>query len=126
MVVVHGETISEPVIPGTNCAAIESGCDILAHPGLICKEDVLLAAKKGVFLEITARASHSKPNLHVLKMARKCGAKLVFNTDSHAPGNLITDAERLKILKKLGVRTPEIAEIVRNSRYLVAKAVSKG
>ena len=35
IVVCHGETIVEPVIPGTNRAAIEAGVDILAHPGLI-------------------------------------------------------------------------------------------
>ena len=33
---VHGETISEPVEPGTNMAAVSSNnVDILAHPGLI-------------------------------------------------------------------------------------------
>jgi len=37
IVLVHGETLTEPVIPGTNRAAIEAGVDILAHPGLISK-----------------------------------------------------------------------------------------
>ena len=35
---VHGETIVEPVIEGTNRASIEAGVDILAHPGLITPE----------------------------------------------------------------------------------------
>ena len=35
IVLVHGETIVEPVPPGTNHQAIEAGVDILAHPGLI-------------------------------------------------------------------------------------------
>jgi len=43
IIVVHGETICEPVITGTNRAAIEAGCDILAHPGLITKSDIGLA-----------------------------------------------------------------------------------
>jgi len=38
LVVVHGETLVEPVPPGTNRRAIEAGADILAHPGLITPE----------------------------------------------------------------------------------------
>src|SRR3990172_3144088 len=55
LVLVHGETVVEPVMPGTNRAAIEAGVDILAHPGLITSEEVELAGKNGVFLEISAR-----------------------------------------------------------------------
>jgi histidinol phosphatase-like PHP family hydrolase len=40
LVLVHGETISEPVRPGTNRAAVECpAVDILAHPGLITLEE---------------------------------------------------------------------------------------
>src|SRR5258706_15143608 len=35
LVVLHGETITEPGAMGTNRAGIEAGVDILAHPGLI-------------------------------------------------------------------------------------------
>ena len=59
IVVVHGETVVEPVIRGTNRAAIEAGADILAHPGLISKEDAEAAKQKGVVLELTARKGHS-------------------------------------------------------------------
>jgi len=45
IIIGHGETTSEPVIVGTNRAALESDIDILAHPGLITDEDVLLAKK---------------------------------------------------------------------------------
>ena len=55
IVVVHGETVVEPVAAGTNLAAIEAGVDILAHPGLISELEVKLAAEKGVALEITTR-----------------------------------------------------------------------
>lgn len=35
-VVVHGETVTEPVMPGTNKASVENpDIDILAHPGFI-------------------------------------------------------------------------------------------
>ncbi len=50
-VVVHGETIVEPVQEGTNREAIEGGVDVLAHPGIITEEDVALAKEKGVLLE---------------------------------------------------------------------------
>ena len=33
VIVAHGETPVEPVIPGTNRAALEADIDILAHPG---------------------------------------------------------------------------------------------
>ena len=40
IVVVHGETLNEPVTPGTNLAAVKSKyVDILGHPGLITKEE---------------------------------------------------------------------------------------
>ncbi|MBW1708999.1 MAG: histidinol phosphate phosphatase domain-containing protein [Deltaproteobacteria bacterium] len=90
IVVAHGETPVEPVAPGTNLAAIEAGVDILAHPGLITNKEASLAAEKGVYLEITARKGHSLTNGHVARVAKAAGAKLVLNTDAHAPSDLIT------------------------------------
>jgi histidinol phosphatase-like PHP family hydrolase len=84
LVVVHGETISEPVEEGTNLAAVSCGdVDILAHPGLISLEEAELAARNGVFLELSARPSHAMANGHVARMARLAGAKLIVNSDSH-------------------------------------------
>lgn len=91
IVVVHGETLVEPVMPGTNRAAIEAGTDILAHPGLISRDDALLAAQEGVCLEITSRCGHNRANGHVARIADEVGADLVVGTDSHSPGDLITD-----------------------------------
>jgi len=47
IVIVHGETLVEPVEKGTNLAALNEDIDILAHPGLITEEDALLAKKNG-------------------------------------------------------------------------------
>ncbi|MEJ2202405.1 MAG: histidinol phosphate phosphatase domain-containing protein, partial [Desulfuromonadaceae bacterium] len=44
LIVCHGETIVEPVAPGTNRAAIAAGVDILSHPGLLTAEEATLAA----------------------------------------------------------------------------------
>ncbi|MEW6355961.1 MAG: histidinol phosphate phosphatase domain-containing protein [Planctomycetota bacterium] len=89
VVLAHGETIVEPVIAGTNRAAIEAGADVLAHPGLITKEDAALAAERGVCLEISGRRGHSLTNGHVAKLALEVGADLVFGTDTHTPDDLV-------------------------------------
>ena len=126
IVVVHGETVSEPVIPGTNRCAIEARCDILSHPGKIKNEDVALAAKKGVALELTTRKSHSVTNDHVYGLAKPNNAKLVLDTDSHSPDNLISDEEALRFLEALGIGPEEIRAIFRNSKDIVTRIRSKG
>lgn len=121
LVVVHGETLVEPVIPGTNRAAIMSGADILSHPGLISKADAALAAKRGVCLEISARKGHSLTNGHVAKMAAATGAKLVVNTDAHEPGDLITREFAVKVLEAAGLDSKGVKMALDNSRQLVDK-----
>ena len=90
IVVAHGETVVEPVRPGTNRAALKAGVDLLAHPGLITLEDARLAAEKGIMLELSGRKGHSLTNGHVAKMAEMCGAKLAVNADAHGPGDFLT------------------------------------
>ena len=107
VIVVHGETIVEPVAPGTNRAAIEAGVDILAHPGLITEEEAALAAEKGVALEISGRGGHSFTNGHVLSMARKSGAQLVFDTDAHQPKDLMDKATAFRVALGAGMTGTE-------------------
>ncbi len=111
IVIVHGETVSEPVMRGTNRAGIEAGADIIAHPGFITQEDARLAAKRGVLLELTTRRSHSRTNSHVVKTAMQAGARLVINTDSHSHESFITDSQRKHVLKRLGLKNGQIAAI---------------
>ncbi len=122
IVVAHGETLVEPVHPGTNRAAIEARVDILAHPGMITKEEAELAVKYGVHLEITARKGHSLSNGHVAKIAGETGAKLVIDTDTHEPGDLITDEFAHTILLGAGLNTTAVAAVLQNSRSLAASA----
>lgn len=122
LVLVHGETIVEPVKPGTNRAAIEAGVDILSHPGLISAEEVQLAAEKGVCLEITTRRGHSLTNGHVAKMALHYGAKLVINNDAHAPGDQVSLERMRKIAFGAGMTEEQFAQAQRNSAELVARA----
>ncbi|HIH87322.1 MAG TPA: histidinol phosphate phosphatase domain-containing protein [Methanosarcinales archaeon] len=112
IVVVHGETLVEPVLPGTNRAAIEAGADILAHPGLISREDAMLAAKLGVCLEITARCGHNRANGHVVRMAKEVGADMIVGTDSHSPGDLVTDEEALKIAMGAGLSEKHARDVL--------------
>ncbi len=122
IVVAHGETLVEPVHAGTNRAAIEARVDILAHPGLITKEEAKLAARNGVCLEITSRKGHSLSNGHVAKIALETGTKLVIDTDSHEPGDLITDEFAYSVLRGAGLSGDKITEIMNNSKELAAKA----
>jgi histidinol phosphatase-like PHP family hydrolase len=121
IVIVHGETVTEPVPAGTNLAAIHAGVDILAHPGLITEEEVCLAAKKGVFLEITTRRGHSFSNGHVAQMARKYNAQLVLNNDAHAPGDYVGNKMATNIARGAGLSDEEIAAMFENSQKLVQR-----
>ncbi|MFA4984338.1 MAG: histidinol phosphate phosphatase domain-containing protein [Candidatus Omnitrophota bacterium] len=99
IIVGHGETPVEPVLKGTNRAALEAGVDILAHPGLISEDDASLAASKGIFLELTSRRGHSDTNPAVVAAAAKSGASLVLDTDGHQPQDIIAPAD----LKMVGL-----------------------
>jgi len=123
IVVVHGETIVEPVVEGTNRAAIEAGADILAHPGLISEDDLLFAKEKGIFFEITSRKGHSLSNGHVAKSAMLHGIPLVIDTDSHSPSDLITRDFAEKVLRSAGIDRQGTEKIFGNSINIVKKAM---
>jgi histidinol phosphatase-like PHP family hydrolase len=119
VVVVHGETTSEPVAPGTNSAGIESGADILSHPGLISRDDALKARESGVALEITSRGGHSISNGHVFKTAMEAGAELVVNSDAHSPDDLITQVRAKVVLRGAGVPDDMVDAILANSQKII-------
>ncbi len=115
IVVVHGETIAEPVMLGTNRAAVRSDIDILAHPGLISDEETMMAAENGIFLEITARKGHCLTNGHVARLAKKHGAELVLNTDAHEPSDLITEDEAMQIVLGAGLNEDDFDRMQKNA-----------
>jgi histidinol phosphatase-like PHP family hydrolase len=121
LIVVHGETIVEPVKEGTNRAAIEAGVDILAHPGLISDEDIRLASSSGVTLEITARKGHSLTNGHVAAKALEFGIPLVVNSDTHSPNDLITRDMALKVILGAGIPRGKADDIFKQSQHIVSK-----
>jgi histidinol phosphatase-like PHP family hydrolase len=121
LVIVHGESPIECVIPGTNKTAILAGADILAHPGLISIEEAKLAASRDVYLEITARSGHSLANGHVARVAKTAGAKLVIDTDSHDPKELISKDFAEKVLFGAGLDKQEVKEVFKNSEALACR-----
>ncbi len=120
IVVVHGETIVEPVAPGTNIAAIHAGVDILAHPGLISEDDVLAAKDKNVLLEISARRGHCLTNGHVARLAVKIGAKLIVNTDTHSPRDLIDSDFAKQIVAGAGLDDGSFEIMQENAAALIS------
>ena len=126
IVVGHGETIVEPVAAGTNRALIEAGVDILAHPGLMDKADAALAARHGVALEISGRKGHSFTNGHVLKVARLTGAKLVFDSDGHADGDLPDRRQAECIAFGAGMTAEEVDQLFINAEEIFRTAGRKG
>jgi putative hydrolase len=125
IVVVHGETIVEPVISGTNMAALQSSIDILAHPGLITEEESLLAAENSIYLEITTRKGHSLTNGHVARVARRTKAPLILNNDSHSPRDLVNKEMARKIALGAGLTEEETGIMFHNSELLLKKASEK-
>lgn len=125
LVIVHGESIVEPVAEGTNRAAIEAGADIVAHPGLISEDDLLFALEKKVILEITVRKGHCLSNGYVAKEALKLGIPLIVNTDAHAPSDLITRDFARRALLSSGIEKDKIEQIFQNSKNLVEKALRR-
>jgi putative hydrolase len=127
IVVVHGETIIEPVAKGTNLAAIKSPhVDILAHPGLLTLEEAKLAVENGTYLEISARKGHSLTNGHVAKIALKAGARLVIDSDAHTDSDLLSDDFAIAVLQGAGMDNAAIkAALTTNPEMLVKNLRSK-
>ena len=119
LVIAHGETLAEPVAPGTNHAAVKAGVDVLAHPGLISEECMTAARQAGVLIEITARKGHCLTNGHVAQLAKKVGAPLVINTDAHGPEDLIASNTARRVVSGAGLSEDDFVEMQKNAaRYL--------
>ena|SRR5438067_23206 len=127
LIVVHGETMAEPVVKGTNRAAADCEfVDVLAHPGFITLDEARIAAANGVHLELTSRRGHSLTNGHVAQVAREAGAKLVVNSDAHQPDDLMDEARALDIALGAGLSVMEAeAAAIRNPKALLDKILKR-
>ena len=123
LVVVHGETITEPVEEGTNLAAVScADVDILAHPGLITEEEAELAARNGVFLELSAKPSHCVANGHVARMARLAGARLIVNSDNHDL-DFLSEEQARHIVLAAGLEEKDVEEVLRKNPQLLLERI---
>lgn len=124
IVVIHGETLVEPVPPGTNRASVECpDVDVLGHPGLLTEEEAALAARNDVYLEITSRRGHCLGNGNTVVRGRAAGARFLVNSDTHAPNDLHTEEFARTVALGAGL-TPAEAEAALgdNPRRLLLRA----
>ena len=123
---VHGETITEPVEPGTNMAAVSSNnVDILAHPGLITGEEASIAASNGVFLEVSGRKGHGLANGHVVKAATLAGAQLILDSDAHEPQDLMTREYAEKVAIGSGLSREQATYLLNTSPLILLKTLKR-
>lgn len=117
IVIVHGESIVEKVESQTNWEAVNSSyVDILAHPGIFNIEEAKLAAKNGVYVEITSKAGHSLTNGIVARIGKEAGVKFLINTDAHSQEELFSFDFQKKVGLGSGLELKDVEEIIfRNS-----------
>jgi len=116
IIVIHGETIAEPVEPGTNLKAAKcKNVDILAHPGLLTKDVADQCKKNNVFVEITSNRTHSITNGQVAKVGKESQVKFIQNTDSHSPRDMKNYEEGERILLASGFTKKETKTILQDN-----------
>lgn len=126
IVVVHGETVMEPVEPGTNRAAVESpDVDILAHPGFLTFQEARIARENNVFIEITARAGHSLTNGHVVRVGREVGTMFLINSDGHSPGDLLTRDWAETVGRGAGLNEDELMATIEENPLILLKRIKR-
>jgi histidinol phosphatase-like PHP family hydrolase len=126
LVVVHGQTQVEPVEEGTNLAAVRSKyVDILAHPGHMTAEVAEIAEKNRVFIEITTRRGHCVTNAHVAEVARKAGAMMLLNSDTHDEDDLLTDAMAKETLRQAGISSREFKQVLEQNPVTLLQRIRR-
>jgi len=127
IIIVHGQSPVEPVIPGTNIESVKLKglVDILAHPGnTLTEEEARYAKENGIFLELSTRRGHKEGNRHVAQMAMKTGAKLLVNTDSHNEADMITQEQAYQVALDAGLTEEEAIKVVKdNPKELLARSL---
>jgi len=124
-IVVHGETLAEPVVKGTNLAAATNpDVDVLAHPGLISEKEMQNAVDNDIYIEVTGRAWHNVTNGHVVSVARNIGAKMIINSDGHGPRDLMDEATAMNVGRGAGMNEKEAKQAVTVTPFEAIKRIS--
>ncbi len=123
-IVVHGETVAEPVAPGTNLQAAKNpDVDVLAHPGFITADEMQIAKDNDVLIEITGRKGHNITNGHVASLAGAVGAKMVIDSDAHAPEDLMSEADAYVVALGAGLTKEEADLAIRKTPFEAIKRI---
>jgi len=126
LIVAHGETLAEPVLPGTNKMAVScTEVNILAHPGLINKNEAEEARENGIYLELSARKGHCLTNGHVAKVASETKAKLLVNTDLHSPEDFLTQESAFKLAVGSGLTELDAVKVVSDYPKEILRKIKK-
>jgi histidinol phosphatase-like PHP family hydrolase len=64
-------------------------------------------------------------NGHVARTAKAAGAKLVVDTDTHAPADLITRERALLVARGAGLSAEEAEAALQNSKDLLTNILKK-
>lgn len=64
---------------------------------------------------------HSFTNGHGAAMAMKTDARLVYNTDSHAPGDFTPWKTALRVIRGAGLTGRDAARVQRNAREVLGR-----
>lgn len=79
-----------------------------------------------MFLEISARKGHREGNKHVAELARKTGAKLLINTDSHSETDLLTYEQAFEVAREAGLTDAEAkTTLTDNPQELIKRIESR-
>jgi len=70
---------------------------------------------------ITARKGHSLTNGHVAHTAVKTGARMVYNTDAHAPGDFTPWETSLRIVRGASLSEKDAERMQGNARELLSR-----
>jgi histidinol phosphatase-like PHP family hydrolase len=84
-------------------------------------EEAQLAKDNDVILEVTGRAGHNITNGHVVNMARAVGAKMVIDSDTHQPENLMSEKEALVVALGAGMTAEEADKALHLTPYEMTK-----
>jgi histidinol phosphatase-like PHP family hydrolase len=86
--------------------------DVLGHPGLLTAEEASVAAESGTFVELSGRRGHSLSNGRVVQLCMTAGARLIVDSDGHAPGDLLSDDRARRIALGAGVPEDEVDRVL--------------
>jgi putative hydrolase len=82
--------------------------DLLGHPGYISEEAARAALENEVFVELSGREVYAPTNEHIARVAQQVGCKLLVNSDSHNPEQMLTIPRAEKVAREAGLSEDEI------------------